>query len=89
VEKGHPELGMRIRELRLEKSLSQEAFTHGKPISNRQFQRIERGKADLQLSTLYDIAALLGMTGSELISGLDPRPDGQPTESDPEDEARP
>lgn len=60
-------VGQRIRTLRAER-YSQEAFADAVEVYRTQMSLIERGKADLKLSTLYRIARVLGMEASEVLA---------------------
>lgn len=60
-------VGQRIRTLRAEK-YSQEAFADAVEVYRTQMSLIERGKADLKLSTLYRIATVLGVEPSEVLA---------------------
>lgn len=60
-------VGQRIRTLRAEK-YSQEAFADAVEVYRTQMSLIERGKADLKLSTLYRIATVLGIEASEVLA---------------------
>ena len=63
-----PELTARLRELRLQKGLTQEAFAEASGISYKYYQAVEAGrKQDLRLSTLVRLAKAHGMEVWELL----------------------
>lgn len=66
-------VGQRIRALRAE-NYSQESFADAVEVYRTQMSLIERGKADLKLSTLYRIATVLGVTASEILALPDEQP---------------
>jgi transcriptional regulator with XRE-family HTH domain len=59
-------LGMRIREIRVSKKLSQEELGNLCNLEISQINRIELGKINTSISHLYLIADKLGITLSEL-----------------------
>jgi transcriptional regulator with XRE-family HTH domain len=59
--------GIRLRELRLKKDLSQEVLAYEADIPISQIGRIERGEVNATLSTLKKIANALGISLSELV----------------------
>lgn len=63
-------LGSRIRELRLKKALSQEAFADLCDIHRSHMGEIERGETNLTLSTLLVISKKLEITISALFKGI-------------------
>ena len=64
-------LGAAIREKRLARGVSQEAFAHSIGMHRTQFGHIEQGRKDCRLSTLLRIAVALGVSISGLLSALD------------------
>ncbi len=62
--------GDRIKKLRLEKSLSQEALALAAELDRTYLPSIEKGKRNVSLAVAKKIANALGMTLSELVSGL-------------------
>ncbi len=63
-------LGLRIRELREGKGLSQEAFAHECNLDRTYISSIERGRRNVSLRNIEVIATTLGLTISELFEGL-------------------
>jgi transcriptional regulator with XRE-family HTH domain len=66
-----------LRELRADTGRSQEAVAHDVGITMGSYARIERGLADPKWSTLRRIAAVLGVTLSELARAVEARDDGE------------
>ena len=64
------ELGARIRELRLKRGWSQEAFADRCGLHRSHMGEIERGKANLTLSTLLVIATSLQTPPAVLLKDL-------------------
>ena len=62
--------GQRIRELRKEKGLSQEAFAAECGLDRTYVSGIERGKRNVSLRNIEVIAKALGISISELTKGL-------------------
>lgn len=62
-------IGKRIRDKRLEQSLSQETLSGSAGISTRSLSFIENGKTHVTVDSLYRIAYALGVTVDELIYG--------------------
>jgi transcriptional regulator with XRE-family HTH domain len=63
-------LGTRIRELRKARSLSQEAFAAECGLDRTYLGGIERGERNVAIRNLALIARTLGISMSELLSGL-------------------
>jgi transcriptional regulator with XRE-family HTH domain len=68
-------LGKRIRELRLERGYSQESFADACGVHRTFMGTVERGESNLSFSNLVKISAALGITLSQLLSGLEKRAD--------------
>jgi transcriptional regulator with XRE-family HTH domain len=64
------ELGKRIRELRLKKGLSQEAFAHLCNLDRTYISGIERGVRNVSLRNIEVMAKTLGLHLSELFENL-------------------
>ena len=64
-------LGSRIRELRLKKGFSQESFADHCGLHRTYMGGIERGERNLTVQTVLTVAKGLGMTMSELFSGIE------------------
>lgn len=62
--------GKRIRQLRLERELSQEAFALECELDRTYVGGIERGERNLALQNIQKIATALGVSMSELMKGL-------------------
>ncbi|HEX4608578.1 MAG TPA: helix-turn-helix transcriptional regulator [Urbifossiella sp.] len=80
--------GRRVRQLRKEKGVSQEAFAHQVRIDRSYFGSIERGERNVSLENICLIAAGLGVPPAELLvfealSVPDSPPDGRPDPSPP------
>jgi transcriptional regulator with XRE-family HTH domain len=74
-------LGNRIRELRRKKGFSQESFADHCGLHRTYMGGIERGEHNLTIQTALTIARGLGITVSQLLSGIERRieaPEGQP-----------
>ena len=63
-------LGNRIRELRKQKGISQEAFALSIDMDRTYFASIELGKRNVSLENLKKIADGFGITLSELFKGV-------------------
>lgn len=64
-------LGHRVRQLRLRRGYSQEAFADHCGVHRTFMGTIERGESNLSLQNLARIAAGLGITLSKLFSGIE------------------
>ena len=64
-------LGNRIRELGVAKEWSQEEFAHVSGFHRTYVGQVERGEKNMSFENLVKIAAVLGVTPSELLSALD------------------
>ena len=64
-------LGKRIHELRAARKWSQEEFAHVSGLHRTYIGQIERGEKNMSFENLVKIAAVLGVTPSELLSALD------------------
>ena len=77
-------LGKRIRELRSKNGFSQESFADHCGLHRTYMGGIERGEHNLTMETVMTISTGLGMTMSELLSGIEKQveartPGGRPT----------
>ena len=61
-------LGARVRQLRTEKKLSQEAFGEQSGISTKYVSDLERGSANVSVHVLERVAATLGVTTIDLLN---------------------
>jgi transcriptional regulator with XRE-family HTH domain len=59
--------GRRVRQLRKEKGVSQEAFAHQIQLDRSYFGSIERGERNVSLDNICLIAAGLGVAAAELL----------------------
>jgi transcriptional regulator with XRE-family HTH domain len=66
-------LGQRIRELRSKQGYSQESFADHCGVHRTFMGTIERGESNLSFSNLVKVSKGLGITLSELLSGLEKR----------------
>jgi transcriptional regulator with XRE-family HTH domain len=62
-------LGDEIRQRRHERDLTQEALAHESGVHTNAVAKLERGKTDSRVLTLFKVAKGLNMPLSELISG--------------------
>ena len=74
--------GRRVRQLRKEQGVSQEAFAHAIQIDRSYFGSIERGERNVSLENICLIAAGLGVPPSELLR-FDALPDPDPPPEKP------
>jgi len=72
----HRVLGKHIRELRLKRGFSQESFADHCGLHRTYMGAIERGERNLTLQTLLTVSKGLGMTLSQLVSGLEKNAEG-------------
>jgi transcriptional regulator with XRE-family HTH domain len=68
-------LGKRLHELRAAKKWSQEEFAHVSGLHRTYIGQIERGEKNISFDNLSKVAGALGLTLSDLFSGLE---DGAP-----------
>ena len=66
-------LGQRIRELRKKKGFSQEGFADSAGVHRTWMGALERGERNLSFHNLVLISRALGMTLSQLVSGVEKR----------------
>ena len=66
-------LGQRIRELRLKKRWSQEGFADIVGVHRTCMGAVERGESNVSFTNLVLIARALGISLSQLLSGLEQR----------------
>jgi transcriptional regulator with XRE-family HTH domain len=64
-------LGMRIRELRVKKGFSQESFADHCGLHRTYQGGIERGERNLTIQTVLTVAKCLGITMSDLLTGIE------------------
>ncbi len=64
-------LGQRVRELRKKKGFSQEAFADATGLHRTWMGAVERGERNLSFHNLVLISKALGITLSQLVSGLE------------------
>jgi transcriptional regulator with XRE-family HTH domain len=64
-------LGRRVHELRSAKNWSQEEFAHVSGLHRTYIGQIERGEKNISFANLLKIAGVLGVTMSELLSGIE------------------
>lgn len=64
-------LGKRVHELRAAKKWSQEEFAHVSGLHRTYIGQIERGEKNISFENLLKVAGVLGVTLSELLSGLE------------------
>ena len=73
-------LGKRVQSLRAAKKWSQEEFAHVSGLHRTYIGQIERGEKNISFGNLSKVASVLGVTMSELLSGLE---HGGPPEMEP------
>lgn len=64
-------LGSRVRELRLKKGFSQESFADHCGLHRTYMGGIERGERNLTIQTVLTVAKGLGLSMSDLLSGIE------------------
>jgi transcriptional regulator with XRE-family HTH domain len=64
-------LGKRVHDLRAAKGWSQEEFAHVSGLHRTYIGQIERGEKNISFGNLVKISGVLGVTLSELLSGLE------------------
>jgi len=64
-------LGQRVRELRLKKRWSQEAFADIVGVHRTWMGAVERGESNVSFTNLVLISRALGITLSQMLSGLE------------------
>lgn len=64
--------GMRVRELRQAKNMSQEDFAFACDLDRTYVSGIERGKRNVALRNIEAIAEALGVSMAELFQGIEP-----------------
>jgi len=64
-------LGKRVHELRAARKWSQEEFAHISGLHRTYIGQIERGEKNISFGNLSKISSVLGVTLSELLSGLE------------------
>ena len=65
------QLGKRVQELRTAKRWSQEEFAHVSGLHRTYIGQIERGEKNISFANLSKVSSVLGVTLSELLSGLE------------------
>ena len=66
-------LGLRIRELRSKRGFSQEGFADVCGVHRTFMGTIERGESNLSLQNLVKVSNALGITLSQMLSGVEKR----------------
>lgn len=64
-------LGKRVHDLRVAKKWSQEEFAHVGGLHRTYIGQIERGEKNISFANLVKISGVLGVTMSDLLSGLE------------------
>ncbi|OPX11785.1 helix-turn-helix domain-containing protein [Mycobacterium sp. AT1] len=64
-------VGRTIRELRIERGLSQEALALGSGVTRNVLIAVEHGRRGLLYERLFDLAEALGVPASTLLEGAD------------------
>lgn len=78
-------LGKRVHDLRSAKNWSQEEFAHISGLHRTYIGQIERGEKNISFGNLSKVAGVLGVTLSELLSGLE---DGAAADTEPKHERK-
>lgn len=60
-------IGSKIREIRISKGFSQETLANECEVDYSQINRMELGKVNFNISTLYKVAKVLGIDPKELL----------------------
>lgn len=63
-------IGKRVRNLRTDRGWSQEELADRSGVNRSYMSRVELGKSDVSLSVLHKIARTLGISLSELLTGV-------------------
>ena len=63
--------GLVIRDLRIKKNLSQEAFADLAGVDRSYMGRIERGEKNITLAKIYEVCGALGMTPAQVFQRID------------------
>ena len=63
-------LGQRVRSLRRSKDMTQRAMAEKLDVTNTLIQAYESGRIRLSVSTLAELAKVLGVTLGEMVEGL-------------------
>jgi transcriptional regulator with XRE-family HTH domain len=63
-------IGIRVRQLRTEKGVSQETFANQNGLDRTQVSRIERGLSNIELHTLVSFIRALDVTIQEFFAGI-------------------
>lgn len=61
-------IGSRIREIRISKGFSQETLANDCEVDYSQINRMELGKVNFTISTLYKVAKVLGIDPKDLLA---------------------
>lgn len=72
-ELNYKEIGLRIREKRLENKLTQESLAEKLDISPSYISEIERGTSICSLATIVNIASILNIDLELLVNGITPK----------------
>lgn len=64
-------LGKRVKQLRQEKGLSQEALAHLSELDRTYIPSIEKGERNISLEVIQKLAGAFKMTISELLKGIE------------------
>ena len=82
-------LGKRVHDLRAAKGWSQEEFAHVSGLHRTYIGQIERGEKNISFENLTKVSSVLGVTLSELFSGLEDGGGGGRIETSAKAEAAP
>lgn len=74
-------MGQRIRSLRVQQGLTQEALALESGVTRNVLIQVEHGRRGLLYERLFDIAEVLGVTAGELLTPNAGRCDAQPREA--------
>uniref|UniRef100_UPI003D928035 helix-turn-helix domain-containing protein n=1 Tax=Gordonia sp. B7-2 TaxID=3420932 RepID=UPI003D928035 len=75
------DVGQRIRSLRVQQGLTQEALALESGVTRNVLIQVEHGRRGLLYERLFDIAEVLGVTAGELLTPNAGRCDAQPREA--------
>ncbi|HEY6252850.1 MAG TPA: helix-turn-helix transcriptional regulator [Candidatus Angelobacter sp.] len=64
------QIGSRIRVLRQNKALSQEALAYNSGLHRSHMGQVERGESNVTVTTLHKIGSALGVSLSDMLKGI-------------------
>jgi transcriptional regulator with XRE-family HTH domain len=64
------QVGLRVRELRIAKGISQEAFADSCGLHRTHMSLLERGRINITINTLHQIVSMLNIRMADFFSGM-------------------